>query len=317
MKLVSSFLLTVFLVVSNLLTAQNALPPSAGASGLAMGNTGVTFENIYSAFKNQAGLARLSGVSFAVQAEQRFLAAGLNSGSVAFGYPTKSGTFGLALNYFGYQIYNEQKIGLSYARLLDKNLSIGAQVDYVGLRFQDAEYGNRGTVTFEIGMQARIFKSFIVGAHVFSPVRIKLTDNPEDVIPTQLNIGGSYQPSEKVTVTFEVEKDIDYPISFKAGVEYFPVEKFGIRAGTGTKPTQNSFGFGLRLDPVEIDLGASFHWELGFTPAISLAYTIPPDDKGKPVKGSLEGAERDERKPKSKKKDAPKKDKKGKSQSRK
>lgn len=287
MNLIHVILLAVFITASGFLSAQNAVPPSAGAGGLSMGNTGVTQENIYSAFRNQAGLARLKGISFAVQAEQRFLAPGLNSGSVAFGYPTKSGTFGLAMNYFGYQVYNEQKIGLSYSRLLDKNLSIGGQIDYVGLRFQDTEYGSRSTVTFEIGMQARILKLFTVGAHVFSPVRIKLTDNPEDVIPTQFNIGVSYKPTEKVQITAEVEKDIDFPISFKAGFEYFPVEKFGIRAGTGTKPTQTSFGFGLRLDQVHIDLGTAFHWDLGFTPGISIAYTIPPDDN-KPSKSKIE-----------------------------
>ncbi len=284
MNLVKSSIIAAFMAVSGFLSAQNALPPSAGASGLAMGNTGVAFENIYSAFKNQAGLARLQGISFAVQAEQRFLAAGLNSGSVAFAYPTKSGTFGLTINYFGYSVYNEQKIGLSYSRLLDKNLSIGGQIDYVGLRFQDSEYGNRGTVTFEIGMQVRLLKKFTVGAHVFSPVRIKLTDDPEDVIPTQFTLGVSYKPSEKVMVTAEVEKDLDFPVSFKAGVEYFPIEKFGIRAGTGTQPTQNSFGFGIRLEQVQIDLGTTFHWDLGFTPGISIAYNIPPSKTTTPTK---------------------------------
>jgi len=281
MNLVKVILFAAFVSVSGFLMAQNAIPPSAGASGLAMGYTGVTFENIYSAFSNQAGLARLSEISFAVQAEQRFLAAGINSGSAAFAYPTKSGTFGLAINYFGFSVYNEQKIGLSYSRLLDKNLTIGAQVDYVGLRFQDAEYGNRGTVTFEIGMQAKLLKKFTIGAHVFSPVRIKLTENPEDVIPTQFNLGVSYEPSKKVTVNVEVEKDIDFPVSFKAGVEYFPVEKFGVRAGTSTMPTQNSFGFGIRLDQVEIDLGTVFNWDLGFTPGISIAYSIPSKENTK------------------------------------
>lgn len=301
MRLIQVILLAVFVTASGLLSAQNTVPPSAGAGGLSMGNTGVAVENIYSAFRNQAGLARLQGISFAVQAEQRFLAPGLNSGSVAFGYPTKSGTFGLAINYFGYSVYNEQKIGLSYSRLLDKNLSIGGQIDYVGLRFQDAEYGNRSTVTFEIGMQARVLKLFTIGAHVYSPVRIKLTEDPQDVIPTQFNIGVSYKPTEKVTISTEVEKDIDFPISFKAGVEYFPVEKFGIRAGTGTKPTQTSFGFGLRLDQVHIDLGTAFHWDLGFTPGISIAYTIAPEDDGKPAKSKIENVKPKEKKEKEKK----------------
>ena len=45
----------------------------------------------------------------------------------------------MSLNYFGSGNYNEQKIGLAYAKKLAKRLALGAQVDY--LRTSIAGYG--------------------------------------------------------------------------------------------------------------------------------------------------------------------------------
>ena len=281
MKYTKTIVVVALLFFSTPFFAQNGLPATAGARGLGMGNVGTTFQDIYSAFSNQAGLAHLTGLSFAIHAERRFLVEGLNSMSAAFAYPTNSGTFGLTLNYFGYGAYNEQKIGLNYARKLFDRVSIGAQFDYIGTRFDDPIYGSRASFTFELGVLAKLRKDFLVGAHVFSPIRVQLTEDNRDVIPTQFKFGLTYLPNDKLNVTAEIEKDIDYPVSFKAGMEYFLVEKLAIRAGVGTQPTQTGFGIGVYLNSVTIDLASSYHWELGFTPSISITYTMK-EKKSKP-----------------------------------
>ncbi len=255
------------------LLAQDGAPPTAGARSTAMGNTSVTFQNIYSAFGNQAGLAFLEGLSVGLHTERRFLVEDLNSASFAVAYPNKKfGTFGLAANYFGSDAYSEQRIGISYARKLFEQVALGVQFDYLGIRMP--EYDNIASFTFEIGLQAQFSKHFRAGAHVFSPARIQLTDQEEDIIPAQFNVGVAYLPSEKVMVTAEVEKDIDFPFSIRAGVEYRVVEKLSLRVGTGSQPTQTGFGLGVHLKSIDIDLASSYHWVLGFTPSISVAYTV-------------------------------------------
>ncbi len=254
------------------LFAQNGTPNVAGARGLAMGDASVTFRDINSAFSNQAGLAFLDGMSFTAFGEQRFLLAELGSYSAALAYPTNSGTFGLALNYFGYENFNEQKIGLAYARKLFEGVAIGAQVDYLGTRIP--EYGSTGKVTFELGVQADLLENFIVGAHIFSPIRTQLTDDEIDVIPTQLNVGIAYLPTEKVTLIAELEKDFDYTASFKGGIEYQLVDELSLRVGVGTNPTQNGFGIGIHLGNLDIDIAAAYHQMLGFTPGASVSYNL-------------------------------------------
>ncbi len=260
------------LILALPLFAQNGTPSVAGARGLAMGNASVTFRDINSAFSNQAGLAFLDGMSFTAFGEQRFLLAEIGSYSAALAYPTNSGTFGLAINYFGYENFNEQKIGLAYARKLSEGVAIGAQVDYLGTRIP--EYGSVGNITFEVGVQADLLENFIVGAHIFSPIRSQLTDDEIDVIPTQLNVGIAYLPTEKVRLILELEKDFDYAASFKGGIEYQLVDELSLRAGVGTNPTQNGFGLGIHLGKLDIDVAAAYHQLLGFTPGASVSYNL-------------------------------------------
>jgi len=269
-KHIFTLICTFFIALS--LFAQNGTPTVAGARGLAMGDASVTFRDINSAFSNQAGLAFLDGTSFTAFGEQRFLLAEIGSYSAALAYPTNSGTFGLAINYFGYENYNEQKIGLAYARKLSEGVAIGAQVDYLGTRIP--EYGSAGKVTFEVGVQANLLENFIVGAHIFSPIRTQLTDDEIDIIPTQLNVGVAYLPTEKVMLIAELEKDFDYIASFKGGIEYQLVDELSLRVGLGTNPTQNGFGFGIHLGKLDIDVAASYHQLLGFTPGASVTYNL-------------------------------------------
>lgn len=254
------------------LFAQNGTPAKAGARGLAMGDASVTFRDINSAFSNQAGLAFLDDLSFTAFGEQRFLLAELGSYAAALSYPTSSGTFGLTINYFGYENYNEQKIGLAYARKLFEGVALGAQVDYLGTRIP--EYGTASNFTFEVGVQADLLEDFVVGAHIFSPVRMKLTDDDADIIPAQLNVGVAYNPSEKVTIAVEVEKDFDYTAAFKGGVEYHLLDALSLRVGVGTQPIQNSFGLGIHLGDLDIDIAAAYHQYLGFTPGVSVTYRV-------------------------------------------
>ena len=46
-----------FLILNSIFTSAQVSSPTAGARGLAMGNSAVTFSDINSIFSNQAGLA--------------------------------------------------------------------------------------------------------------------------------------------------------------------------------------------------------------------------------------------------------------------
>ena len=165
-------------------------------------------------FGNQAGLAQLSTLSFIGFGENRFALADINSFSIGMGLPTSAGVFGLNLNYYGFESYNEQKIGLAYARKLTKTLSLGAQFDYLNLRIP--EYGNRGNLTFELGLQAEINQQVTLGAHIFNPFLVSLNENYD--IESVFGLGVSYRPSPKITIIVEAEKESTFSPNFKFGL---------------------------------------------------------------------------------------------------
>lgn len=259
-----------FLLASFYMAGQNHAPSAAGAKGLGMGNVRTISTDATSLFGNQAGLAHLTEMNAFVFGENRFLLPDVNQFSAGFALPTSSGSFGLALQYFGFEGYNEQKIGLAYARKLTKKLLIGVQMDYLNLRIP--EYGNSGKVTFEIGVQAQISEKLMIGTHIFSPITINW--NETDIVPTVFAIGGRYEPSKKLTLSAEVEKDFEYPLNAKFGLDYQIIEPLSLRIGLNTFPIQNSFGIGLHLKKMTIDIASVFHPTLGVSSGISISRTF-------------------------------------------
>lgn len=256
--------------------AQLGTPFAAGARGAAMGNASSTFTDINSSFSNQAGLGFLEEISFVASGETRFLNTGIYGVSFAAGIPVqKVGTLGISIQHLGNEAYNEQKIGIAYARQLFKRLSIGAQVDYLGARV--AEYGAVHTGTFELGLLAKITDEFTLGFHTFSPIRIKLPTaqlQVMDKLPALFKLGAAYQPAKQVLLTAELEKNLDYPFNGKFGVEYRPLDLLALRAGVQTAPFSASFGLGVQWAGVQLDIASSYHQALGFTPHVSLLYAL-------------------------------------------
>ncbi|MBA3648005.1 MAG: hypothetical protein H0W62_05555 [Chitinophagales bacterium] len=246
-------------------------PLSVGGRNAAMGNASVTLSDAFSVFNNQAGMAFLQGFSAGLFTQRNFGISELSFSAGGVTLPTKSGVFGLSAGYFGFSGYNEKKAGLAYSRLFGSKISGGIQIDYLGTSI--SEYGNASAFTFEAGLIVKVSDHFTTGAHVFNPVRIN-SGFANEKIPTTFNLGVSYAPNSKVLIASEIAKDIDFPVHFRAGIEYQVIEVLYLRAGIETKPSQYTFGFGINLDQLKIDFASSYHPVLGVTPQISLSYTF-------------------------------------------
>lgn len=256
-----------FLIIFNTI-AQSGITMSSGAKGAAMANTSNTFQDVFALASNQAGIAFLENTSVGLLAEQRFLSADIRQFGAVAAMPSKFGSFGLLVQTFGFDVYNEQKIGLSYSRKLSKKFAIGVQFDYLNTRI--SEYGSFNGVSFEGGLQAEVLKNLWLGASITNPFRIEVA--PDEYLPTQLNLGLSYRFSDKILIATEVQKDFEYPASARVGLDYRIIEPLSIRLGVGTAPIQNSFGVGIHLKNFTLDFAARYHQILGFTPTFSMTY---------------------------------------------
>ncbi|MEL7123493.1 MAG: hypothetical protein AAFO07_28870 [Bacteroidota bacterium] len=249
---------------------QNGAPVTLGARSIALGNASIGLKGADALLNNPAGLATITSFHAIVAAEQRFANQDLQSIAAGAAISTSSGVIGLSLNYFGFDLYNEQRIGLSYSRSLLQNFSIGAQL--VLHNTQIEEYGSKLVPTFEIGLMMEIIPELTVGAYVFNPMRIEL--NEDELLPTAIRLGFAYAPSDKSLFVAEVSKDIEYPVEVKAGIEYKVVDQLMLRTGISTAPEKWSFGLGYLIENagLRIDVSASHHQFLGFTPGFSVVY---------------------------------------------
>ncbi len=266
------FLFSIIVFFSFTNRASNDNNPIGGRSA-GMGYTGVTLSDPWSVQNNQAGLGYVNNISAGMYYESHFLVNELSSKSVAFILPTQSGVFGVNMNYFGYDKYNETKIGLAYGKSFGEKISAGIQFDYLNTHIGD-NYGNKRNVTFEVGILSKLTKSLTIGAHVFNPISVKITDYNDERIPAIFKLGLMYNFSDKVLVIAETEKNMNYKPVFKAGIEYHIIKEVYLRTGMSTNPTLNTFGIGVELKKLKIDFASSIHQTFGYSPQISILYNI-------------------------------------------
>ncbi len=272
MKSLAVVVFLFFLLAQPALSANDNYPFGARQAG--MGNAGVTLYDLWSVSHNQAGLARLQALSAGFYFENRFLAREMALGAVAAALPLPSGVFGLSLSYFGFSLYNEGKIGLSYARDFGEKLSVGMQFNYMYLSIGEG-YGSRGNFTLEVGMIYELLSGLHIGAHLFNPTQSRITgvdDLYDEHIPTILRFGLSYAFSDRVLLAVETEKDINEKARFKVGIEYRLTDHIHLRGGVGTRPMENAFGFGFQSGNLQFDLSAAYHHVLGYSPQAGVTY---------------------------------------------
>lgn len=262
------------ILISLLLTqtslAGNDNTPTGGRSS-AMGSASVALSDFWSVHNNQAGLAGFTNIAAGIYFENRYLMKELSQKSGAFVMPSRSGVFGMSYDYFGSTLYNESKIGFAFARSFGSNFSAGIQLDYLNTHLSE-NYGNHGAFTFEVGVQARINKNLVMGAHVFNPLNVKISSETSERIPAIIRIGAGYNFSETLLLTGEIEKNITLKTRVKSGVEYRVVKQAFIRAGITTNPMTYSFGFGIDLKKLKVDLASTMHQVLGYSPQLSISY---------------------------------------------
>ena len=237
-----------------------------------MGNASLASKDVWSLFHNPAGLAFLKNAEAGISYEKRFSLKELATNGLAVGVPIgKTGTIGLNATYFGFKNYNENQIGLAYAKRFSNKISGAVKINYQSFNIGD-EYGSRSVLTAELGMQAMVIRNLWLGAHIYNPTQASLADIPEENLPSVFSLGAGYIFSDKFNVELSAEKNSDEPTMIHTGIEYHPIKQFWLRAGMTSKPFNSSFGFGLELSNLLLDFAAGFHQQLGFTPTLSLTY---------------------------------------------
>jgi hypothetical protein len=265
-----SIFISLFVLTFSLAKAGDNSPLGARAQGMAGCGTAVSGD-LWGAQNNQAGLAFIKTFQAGAFYESRFLVDGLGMKAVAAALPTKQGVFGLDISSFGFNLYSENKVGIGYAKAFGTKFSASVQLDYFNTHIAE-NYGSASTFCGEIGLMATPVKNLTIGFHIFNPTRSKLSGSLAERLPTIMRLGTVYTFSDRVFVSLEAEKDVDYKPVLRGGIEYRPIDNFYLRAGVASQPNMMAFGCGIIMKKLRLDIASTFHSVLGFSPSVGLQY---------------------------------------------
>ncbi|MBI2729497.1 MAG: hypothetical protein HYX40_01880 [Sphingobacteriales bacterium] len=267
MKLILSILCSICIIA---VQGQAVRQPIA-ARYAGLGAYSKNFADVYSFTQNQAALANVKNAAAGVYAERRFLVEELNLYSAVLALPTRSGNFGVQADYFGFKNYNESQIGLAYARNLGSKVDIGVKFNYYSVKIPS--YGSASNINFEAGALLHLTDKLHAGFHIFNPTGGKLGKNEnEEKLAAAYKVGFGYEASDKFFISSEVVKQEYQPVNVNVGFQYNFLKQFLLRAGIATATSNSFVGVGLTVKQFRLDVAASYHPQLGFTPGILLLF---------------------------------------------
>lgn len=266
------FLFVIFFLLGPHFVAfgQSTFFSAGGAHTMSLADNGTMFQGISSIYTNPAGLVSIDNYAFDVGYNRRYNLDELSTVSLGGAKKIGSGVFGVSVSRYGFSAYSESKVGVSYARKLFSNLSIGAGFDL--LNYSIDQYGSTNAFTFEIGIQSSINKKLSIGAYVFSPGVISITDEQE--VPSRYSMGMKYMASSKADLYIDISKTINRDPEFKFAIDYKMVESFSFRIGGNVTQESLHFGPAYKMkNGMAIFGGYTFDNRLGHSAGVSLSYS--------------------------------------------
>lgn len=225
----------------------------ARANGLAYASACVS--DVWSLTNNIAGLAGTdhvtAGFSYHALPSFRFY----NRMAAVFGVPMKAGAAGASLFRFGDDLYNEHILSLGFANTFGL-ASLGLKANYIQYRAAGME--SRRAFTLSFGGIATLGPHLFFGAHIVNINQPVINELTGEKIPAQLVAGLAFKPSDKFFLATEIEKDLAYSATLKAGIEYHVVKSIAFRTGLNLNPEAGYFGVGFKGRKLHLDYALQF-----------------------------------------------------------
>ena len=240
-----------------------------GSKSSSMGRSSVAITDIWG--NNPACLAFIVDPAIGCYYESRFLLKELSLKALGGTYPTPYGGFGFSYVHIGFELYSNQNISLKYAKLFKEKISVGVHLDYI-IAATGNNYGTYSGITFGIGFQLKINNDISLAANVYNPVGSRLGN---ERINSYYRAGMIWHISKELYTTVAVEKNnIHTPLIIRGGVMYSIKDRYYFRTGFSTTNVFFSFGVGIEIGKLNLNISSIYHNSLGFSPQAGLSYTF-------------------------------------------
>jgi len=201
-------------------------------------------------FNNVAGLADVKNTTaaFTYNAVPSFKL--FNRMAAAVTLPVRFGVAGFGVYRLGNNLYNEQLLTAGFSNTLGL-ASLGIRINYV--QYSAAGFGTKGAFSLNFGGIATLTPALSLGAHIINLNQPMLSKADQERLPTIVCAGICLKVSAQTRITTEVEKDLDYPLLWKTGLEYRFQKKVFFRTGFALHPNAGFFGLGFKPKTLSID----------------------------------------------------------------
>ncbi len=259
------------IIIAHEIKAQSA-STLMGARAAGLGYTTTVVEDEWALFNNVAGLARVDQLSTSFAYEVRPALIGANRMAASISAPSKVGTLAVGIFRFGDDVYSEHQVSVGIGNQIG-NTSLGVKMNYSQYRVES--FGNTSALSFDFGGITRITSQLSIGAYITNLTQSKLIGNDGQQLPTKLVVGIGFKPSDKIFIATELEKDIDYQVTWKSGLEYSIYKKIFFRTGFNLNPNAAYFGLGAQKKNLKFDYALRFNQLTGAAHQVSAVYIIP------------------------------------------
>lgn len=250
--------------------AQSTFDQFGSARSDGLGRATTAAPTAWGAHANPATNATPSRYSASFYAQEAFGLSVLRYGAVSLVAPFGWGTVVGGTSTFGFEEYREVHFNAGLARSISlgttRSFHLGATLRHHHTRI--AGYGSAGGWALNLGLLVQMLPALHLGAHATNVNGASLTDG--EPLPRTLSLGTHYRVHDDVRVLVDLFKDVAFPTTVRAGLEVQPINVLTLRAGASTVPTRFSGGVGVTLGPLEADVAAQQHQQLGWSPSASL-----------------------------------------------
>lgn len=206
------------------------------------------------------------GFQAAVQYENRYMLAALNTAMLQAAYCNKYVNVGISYSFFGYSKYQEMMAGITLARSFGR-FSLGLQGNYITIYCGD-ELKYRGTLIPQIGATVDITPQLTLGIHSFNPFwqKIPIEDNISRTLPIIYSVGTDYRFMSNLRWTFQADYDVRSTYRIATALEWQAIDLLLIKAGAYYyRQFVGCMGIGITWDKIRLDAHFELNPTLGVT----------------------------------------------------
>ncbi len=180
----------------------------------------------------------------------------------------------LGIGKTGNNNFSEQTAETGIAKKLADKFTAGIKIEYHQWTLNDGTYLNSHAFIPSLSLLSTPIRHLTLGAIIRNPVRSRMNAIEKNKLPAGIDAGLAVTISPKIIIAGSFRQQNNIPLSTQFGMEYIVHPLIVFRCGWQTIPVSQSFGFGINLNRMKMDLGMQTHPLLGNSYCIALNFKI-------------------------------------------